>query len=105
MDSFSVSINLAKLKGAQMLDFVNQNGVPVKSIVIPIEANNIQCFDHHASAYLNMTTKPCADNPKYTHNLYPNIAHEKYELMTKEERDKQDFIGRMRPFSFKKNNK
>jgi hypothetical protein len=103
MDNFSISVNLAKLKNTQIKEMRNQDGEIVKCIIIPIEENNIQCFDHHESAYLNMTTRLCKDKPKYTHSLYSNIAHDVYVNMTQEERDANPIIGRMRPFNVKRN--
>lgn len=103
MDNYSISINLAKLKGAWRDTLMGRDGALVKCIVIPIEENNIQCFDHHESAYLNMATRVCNDKPKYTHSLHANISHDKYVAMTQEERDSNPIIGRMRPLNVKRN--
>ena len=101
MANLSFSINLSKLKNAEVIEMPRSGGKVQKCIVIPVEDALIR--EHNNNYFLNLVANPTPNNQwGNSHAIKQQIPRDVYNTLSEGERKNLPFLGNVKTITYQR---
>ena len=97
MASYSIKVDLKKMRETGLVNIKGKDGRTRECIVIPTDVNR-EIYVGNKGIYLNLTAIETKEVSKFGHSHFikGNVDKEAFESMSKEERESQPILGNMK---------